>query len=174
MRQILEYGGEVKEDLILQDSALLANQLPDIESAVQDIVKSSTLPDRFRVTEVLEGLAKKIRVKIQPATVVHILDDLAEDGLLQDIGWGWQKPDDAILKKTGKPVGGIDLNPTNYQLQIKRDGKGVPLPLNLQNVEQINVDGLVPVIINISPAPSMPLILGETSQQRTPELSQLR
>jgi hypothetical protein len=58
--------------------------------------------------------------------------------------------------------GGIDLNPANLNLQIKRDGQGVPLPVNLQDLPNINVNGFVPVIINISPVKSLPaLLLGE-------------
>jgi hypothetical protein len=45
--------------------------------------------------------------------------------------------------------GGIDLNSANLNLKIKRDGKGVPLPVTQQDLAQININGLVPVIINI-------------------------
>lgn len=45
-------------------------------------------------------------------------------------------------------------------LQIKRDGKGVPLPLPQQNLENININGLYPVIINIMPinAQTLPIL----------------
>ncbi len=58
--------------------------------------------------------------------------------------------------------GGIDFDPTNMDLQIKRDGKGVPLPLPQQNLEQIHIQGLFPVIINIIPmnAQTLPIFLG--------------
>ncbi len=65
-------------------------------------------------------------------------------------------------KTASAPVGGIDFDPTNMNLQIKRDGKGVPLPLPQQNLEQINIEGLFPVIINIVPVNSqtLPVFLG--------------
>jgi len=58
--------------------------------------------------------------------------------------------------------GGIDFNPELLDLQIKRDGKGVPLPLPMQDLEQINIEGLYPVIINIAPAGMMdiPFLMG--------------
>ncbi len=64
-----------------------------------------------------------------------------------------------------RQVGGIDFDPTLLNLQIKRDGKGVPLPLPEQNIENINIDGLYPVIINIQPvnAQTLPLLLGQKS-----------
>ncbi len=64
------------------------------------------------------------------------------------------------------PVGGIDFDPTNMNLQIKRNGRGVPLPLPQQNLQQINIQGLFPVIINISPinAQMLPSFLGQTPQ----------
>ena len=63
----------------------------------------------------------------------------------------------------------------NKQLKkIKRDGKGVPLPLPEQNLEQINIQGLFPVIINITPinAQTLPIFLGQAPKEpaREPEL----
>lgn len=48
--------------------------------------------------------------------------------------------------------GGIDMNASSLDLVIKRDGNGVVLPLEQQDLDQIRIDGLVPVIINIFPA----------------------
>jgi LysM repeat protein len=49
--------------------------------------------------------------------------------------------------------GGIDLNSANLNLQIKRDGRGVPLPLAQQDLAQLsNIEGLDPVILSIKPA----------------------
>jgi hypothetical protein len=50
--------------------------------------------------------------------------------------------------------GGIDFNSANLNLQIKRDGHGVPLPISQQNLENIHIDGLIPVILDIRPAAS--------------------
>lgn len=51
------------------------------------------------------------------------------------------------------PLGGIDLNAANLNLQIKRDGRGVPLPLAQQDMTQLNnLEGLEPVILKIQPA----------------------
>ncbi len=48
--------------------------------------------------------------------------------------------------------GGIDLNVSALDLQIKRDGNGIVLPADQQDLESIRIDGLVPVILNIRPA----------------------
>ena len=53
--------------------------------------------------------------------------------------------------------GGIDFNSANLDLQIRRDGNGVPLPVSEQNLDGIKIDGLVPVILDIKPASSLPL-----------------
>ena len=54
--------------------------------------------------------------------------------------------------------GGIDLNPVHLDLQIKRNGKGVPLPLDQQIFENIHIEGLIPIIINISTITKLPLL----------------
>ncbi len=51
----------------------------------------------------------------------------------------------------GGDVGGIDFDPALLDLQIKRDGRGIALPLPQQNLDRINIEGLYPVILNIKP-----------------------
>ncbi|MFH0754127.1 MAG: MBL fold metallo-hydrolase [Candidatus Omnitrophota bacterium] len=53
--------------------------------------------------------------------------------------------------------GGIDMNAANLDLQIKRNGNGVLLPVGQQNFENIHIEGLVPVILDIKPAMTMSL-----------------
>ncbi len=57
------------------------------------------------------------------------------------------------------PLGGIDLNAANLNMQIKRDGRGVVLPLAKQDLAQLsNIAGLEPDILSIIPASQTPLL----------------
>ena len=68
-------------------------------------------------------------------------------------------------------VGGIDMNSANMDLQIKRDGKGVPLPLQFQDMEKLQgIQGFVPVIINIMPVTSMPLLTEIQEKVQPPQI----
>ena len=73
-------------------------------------------------------------------------------------------------------VGGIDFNPAHLNLQIKRDGKGVPLPVHQQDIENIQIEGLTPVIINITPATyqHLPFLSRESEEESEGQLSYLR
>jgi len=78
------------------------------------------------------------------------------------------KQAESVAKNVNKKnLGGINFDPTNMNLQIKRDGQGVPLPLPQQNLEQINIQGFFPVIINIQPVntQTLPLLLGQGEPQ---------
>jgi hypothetical protein len=55
-------------------------------------------------------------------------------------------------------TGGIDFAQSNLDMQIKRDGAGVPLPISQQNLDNIRIDGLVPVILSIQPAANVSLL----------------
>ena len=68
--------------------------------------------------------------------------------------------DSAMQADNDFTKGGIDFNPDLLDLQIKRDEEGLPLPLPQQPVEMIDIDGFIPVIINIAPVPSIPLLMG--------------
>ena len=71
----------------------------------------------------------------------------------------------AVIKSNGNTKGGIDMNSANIIMQIKRDGKGVPLPLLQQDWAQLNqIQGFVPKIIEISPVTTLP-ILSELQQK---------
>ncbi|HPN88489.1 MAG TPA: hypothetical protein PLH56_04045, partial [Candidatus Omnitrophota bacterium] len=59
--------------------------------------------------------------------------------------------DSAMIGKE-TPVGGIDFNAANLNMQIKRDGNGMVLPLDQQDLENIRIDGLIPIILDIKPA----------------------
>jgi hypothetical protein len=54
-------------------------------------------------------------------------------------------------------LGGIDMNAANLNLQIKRDGRGVPLSISQQDLEHIHLEGLVPIILDIKPANNLPI-----------------
>jgi len=56
--------------------------------------------------------------------------------------------------------GGIDLNPALFTLKVRRDENGVPLPLPQQPVYNINIDGFIPIIIDIVPMPNLNMLLG--------------
>ncbi len=64
-------------------------------------------------------------------------------------------------------VGGIDFDAQFVDLQIKRDGRGVALPLPQQNLDQIHIEGLYPVILNIQPvnAQTLPLLFGRKTEK---------
>ncbi|MCD4780671.1 MAG: UTP--glucose-1-phosphate uridylyltransferase [Candidatus Omnitrophica bacterium] len=66
---------------------------------------------------------------------------------------------------TTQPVGGIDLNPALLDLQIKRDGNGFPLPLEQQPIDNMQIEGFLPVIINVTPINSLPLLLGLSDEE---------
>jgi hypothetical protein len=59
-----------------------------------------------------------------------------------------------LMGKEISEVGGIDMNAAHLNMNIKRDGNGVPLPVSQQDLENIHIDGLVPEILDIRPVMS--------------------
>jgi len=57
-------------------------------------------------------------------------------------------------------VGGIDLSRTFESLNIKMDQSGSPLPVEFQDIDQIHIRGLIPVIINVVPVQNVSTLLG--------------
>jgi len=86
------------------------------------------------------------------------------------ISWVKQRVSDedaATMGKARQEVGGIDLNPAMINLKIKRNGKGVPMPVPVLPIENIRLDGLLPVIIHITPILNLPLQLGLEEEEES-------
>jgi len=84
---------------------------------------------------------------------------------------GWND-DSAMMSKeiatkraheaVSQDLGGIALNARMMDLQIKRDGNGVALPIGQQSLDRVNIQGFVPQIISIQPV-DLPALLGTSS-----------
>ncbi|MBF0594624.1 MAG: methyltransferase domain-containing protein, partial [Candidatus Omnitrophica bacterium] len=59
--------------------------------------------------------------------------------------------------------GGIDLNDSLLAMTINRDGAGMPLPLARQDPAMMTMSGLIPNIIDITPAGDLPIFASITS-----------
>ena len=71
--------------------------------------------------------------------------------------------DDVILSGK-KAVGGIDLDSNNLNLRVKGDIFNFELPDDFEGID-IDVQGFLPVIINISPIINMPFLLGVADKE---------
>ncbi len=56
--------------------------------------------------------------------------------------------------------GGIDFNAENMNVTTKGDEIDFNIPLDMQNIDFTNIEGFVPIIINIAPATNIYQLLG--------------
>ncbi len=77
---------------------------------------------------------------------------------------------------TNKEVGGINLNPALLNLQIRRDEEGVPLPVFDQPIETMQIEGFLPVIIQLVPMTNLSVLLGlvDTEKKETQDSEDLK
>ena len=86
------------------------------------------------------------------------LPNIAE--YLEHVNFMRKEKDDKARVTDAAMKGGIDLNSANLAMMIKRDGKGVVLPLASQDLAQLSNavgDGLEPRILSIVPASQSPV-----------------
>jgi len=73
--------------------------------------------------------------------------------------------DDTREPSSSSPAkGGIDLNPDLLDLQIKHDSSNVPRPVFQHPIETMNIQGFLPVIINVTPVTNFIDFLGLTDK----------
>ncbi len=61
---------------------------------------------------------------------------------------------------TEDELGGIDLNPGNMEMETNYGADRIRLPMPTIPLENIKIDGLVPVIIHVAPVTNLPMLLG--------------
>jgi len=70
--------------------------------------------------------------------------------------------------------GGIDFNPDYLEIQKQEVGPEVWEPMDLEQWSHIEIRGLVPVIINVTPVINLPLLMGALKEEEEDlELSSL-
>ncbi|MBP9853541.1 MAG: acyl-CoA dehydrogenase family protein [Candidatus Omnitrophica bacterium] len=138
----------------------------------------------------IQKLAQELRISA-PSTpslnsdqLVALKTEIAESTLERTTDW--EKPqtekDIAMVAETEDPylmnkadlntpstkdkVGGINLDRSLLNMQILRDEGGVPLPLDDQPLLEMNIEGFIPVIIQITPALNVPLLLGLAGEKK--------
>jgi diguanylate cyclase (GGDEF)-like protein len=114
-----------------------------------------------RLREIFPGI--KSLVLGAPEDIYDV--DYIEEVILGAIGEA--DSDQAMLtaRVDNTPVGGIDLNPTFLDLKIKRDGDGIALPLPQQPPEAMQIEGFIPVIMNVTPVQTLPVFLGNLATE---------
>ncbi|MEK6713234.1 MAG: hypothetical protein AABY41_03465, partial [Nitrospirota bacterium] len=150
-RRSMQEAGEI----LVEGDRLLGTEFASVSSPVgENTAASETQEDRMVPYSQMPASLSSVKKQDR--------DSLGEGGVIIT------SPYDEIVDNTPVPgsspkkknFGGIDLNPALLDLQIKRDGNGVPLPLPMQPIENMHIDGFLPVIINIVPITNLPLLLG--------------
>ena len=135
-------------------------------------------PKQFVLSEIVkDNKGHVIRIKGTPA--IPGFWDGIKTSLIKDIEIvSLPSPtiSDNAMSTSKDKLGGIDLTFDMLDLQIKRDGNGVPLPVIEQPLDKIEINGFIPVIINIAPVTNLQLLLGMNapSQQDAPDAAQRR
>ena len=141
---------------------------PNTDFRPSDAVNMLVDAERRRIETSLNIPSRDVKLqRVQQAQVNHIIKEVM---LFRDVERDFRSPDRAVFAiqnqfdqqdRARDAVGGIDLNPAMLSLQIRRDGNGIPLPIEEQPLENMEIRGFVPVIINITPVPNLPALIGQ-------------
>jgi len=151
-----------------------------LKSVAEDIIFKKLLKlQKMRQTSNLE----EINGPYEDSEVVKVMDLLADQGdfqlAVEKKNWFWGKdkivvlaPNPVVTDKnivSSSPIekktdGGINLNPAMLDFQVKRDKNSVPFSLPQQPIENMNIEGFLPVIINVTPVNNLLLLLGFTDE----------
>ena len=92
--------------------------------------------------------------------------------------WGLSEQDTgndkAMLAPKKQTPGGIDFNASNLNLREQGQNNDINFSLeNLKNIEPATVNGILPVIISITPVTNFPLLLGLSHDENEEQLTHL-
>ncbi len=152
------YGDDLKS-IIYGEEDYLEVMFQKIEKIVKKV--QSPLVINFVKKDIkIEGglLEEDYDVEID-ALGIELPKNVSEEDFLKQIKA--EMEDVAMIQNMeSTSTGGINLDPAMLNLQIRRDGKGVPLPMVEQDVDLgMRVIGFYPVVINVMPV-NVPQLLG--------------
>src|SRR5262249_46279452 len=125
-----------------------------------EIATAQRQKDENQLRTIIRGGLAEVFGREIPALENHLVKSLLEGKTIAQSLNSFGTTDKASTATETEKVGGIDLNPALLNLQIKRDGNGIPLPIEMQPIRDMKIDGFVPLIINITPIMSVPMLLG--------------
>lgn len=136
--------------------------LLDEIGSVLDHERNKNIIDLFELMITTDSL-RTLKGSTEEATI-EVIDPRPNTlQLVEQVG---AETDAAMLNS--QEVGGIDFNSNLLDLQINRDGAGIPLPLEDQSMDSMNIEGFFPLIIDITPINSLPLLLGIAEDELNP------
>ena len=80
---------------------------------------------------------------------------------------------DTGLVEAPDQKGGIDFNPDALDIEVQREGPAMNAPVFAPNINNIQIDGLVPVMIKITPAVNLPAFLGISQNREEKKIESL-
>jgi len=159
LRKTLEAEGGISVDEFLKHWEMALDATFSLGTAHYSDVQKRILKDGMRI--LMDDFSnRKSLNKIEKRVLLDILIDLkfrqiilmkcnnASD-MVDFVRGVIRTNDKAMTVEQVNKYGGITLNAKMLDLQIKRDGNGVPLPLSQQPLDQMNIQGFVPQIISI-------------------------
>lgn len=118
------------------------------------------------IASALGRLTQK-KIRVTPKEIIDYAKDVMQE-LQKRVEVAASSVTSRTAQTADQTVGGINFDPALMNLQVKRDKNGVPLPLPQQDIFNINIEGLFPVIINIQPATmnNFPLLSSTAEEQK--------
>jgi hypothetical protein len=183
------YATEESINRFRAEANALVSQLPDVRKleALVDYFRSDyrdeemvylekELKRRFPFVAFLytPTRTREVRTSIlisSNAWGIHVADGLGDE-LGEEITSGAFNPDLlegkalTIKSQADAKKGGIDFNPANLDIQSHGQKVDLPLPTNIDAIGNIEINGLVPFIFNITPVSNLPDLLGEITDER--------
>jgi triosephosphate isomerase len=154
-----------KANLKPVEGDLLASRSGQAASPVQAVNEGD---EEESILPFVDFRAQSDKVESIPTTVDKYDETVADEGYspINEVEPSDQRVGSSPVNQDNLK-GGIDFDPALLDLKIKRDEKGIPLPLNMQPVDTIErqIQGIIPVIINVVPVRSVPMLLGISEQE---------
>jgi len=151
------------KDLNKELSALIIRDVWDLDLQVQNEISEIVYKEFKRIHQVLNLHGSRAEVDATRAPETFTMPSgIAQipQGFVQSYRDAAMLSTTVVSRTATDQYGGINLNPELLDMQIKRDGRGIPLPIPQQPINDIKIEGFLPIIINVTPIENLPLILG--------------
>ncbi len=151
--------------------ALLGEEVPDDYTFVSGDEPAYTHQTRGRFSTFYRMIAMIALAKLNQESVPGPEND--EDDVTPEVSKADRSAVSSDAKSADSDVGGIDFNPVNLQLQVEGDGSVSSMIADRPDFESMEIEGLRPVILEVTPIGNLPVLLGMMDDKPT-QLSSAR
>lgn len=140
-------------------------------TTIKNVTPESTFSELdiggYALQQILGEIGREVNSAFFPGAEFDLLEEKVEALIRATEAKLDAKTVSSAVEKVEAP-GGIDFDRALMSIEVRQNGEGIRMPVPTVSVEDLNVRGFIPLIIDIQPIHNLPMLMGAGEQEAPP------